>query len=133
MQANSITLAVDTANTGTTTNQVYTRFEEKTDRSTYIGATHVLDSRDMIQLYRTAPKRNGEFRGVARTSIKVTEDISVDNVSGDGQIVAPMLLECSFSIPVGATAAQTLELRQRLLALLDDDSVMADLVDIQEI
>lgn len=133
MQANSITLAVDLLNTGTTTDQVYTRFEERTDRSTYIGAAHALNDRDMIQFYRTAPKRNGEFKGVARTAVKLTEDTSVDNVSGDGSIVAPLIADLSFSIPVGATPAETLVLRQRLIALLDDDSVMADLVNIQEI
>lgn len=133
MQANSITLAVDTANTGTTTDQVYTRHEELTDRSTYIGASYQLDNRDMIQLYRTAPKRNGEYRGTARTAVKLTEDVSVDNVSGDGSIVAPMIMEVTFSIPVGATAAQTLELRQRGIALLDDDAIVADLIDKQEI
>lgn len=133
MQDNSITLAVDTANTGSTTNQVYTRFRESTDRTTYVGAAHTLDARDTIQLYRTAPKRNGEFKGTARTAIKLTEDVSVDNVSGDGSIVAPMIMEVSFSIPVGATAAQTLELRQRGIALLDDDTIVADLIDKQEI
>lgn len=133
MQDNSITLAVDTANTGVTTDQVYTRHEELTDRSTYIGASHALDARDIVQFYRTAAKRNGEYRGTARSAFKLTEDISVDNVSGDGSIVAPLIMEVSFSVPVGATAAQTLELRQRGIALLDDDAIVADLIDKQEI
>lgn len=133
MQDNSITLAVDTANTGTTTDKVFTRHREDSNRTTYVGPGHVLDSRNMLQFYRTDPNRNGDFRGVARTAIKFTLDIDVDNADGSGQITAPLIVEANFSVPVGATAAQTLEARQHLIALLDDDSISGDLVDLQEI
>jgi len=110
------------------------RHEETTTRSTYVDdASHSVDSRDIMQLYRTAAKRNGESRGTSKSAVKLTSDVSVPNASGSGDIVLPLIAEVSFSVPVGVTAAQTLELRQQLVALLDDDAVMAALNDVLEI
>lgn len=133
MQANTLTLSVDPANDSNPEDQVYTRHEENVNRSTYIGVGHTVDSRILLQLYRSAPKRNGVTRGTSKSTVKFTEDIAVSNVAGDGDIVLPLICEISFSVPVGATAAQTMELRQRAVSILDDDSIMADLNDTLEI
>jgi len=53
----------------------------------------------------------------------------VTGVDGTTTVTAPIIVEVSFSVPVGATAAQTMLHRQRALALLDLDSVMAPLND----
>lgn len=129
MQPNSIVLPVDELNNETTVNHTYTRYEETLNKSTYISGTSVPVARDMLQLYRTPHKVSGNFRGVSKSAIKFTEDIIVDGVDGISQITAPIIVEVSFSVPVGATAAQTLLARQKALACLDLDSVMAPLND----
>lgn len=133
MQDNVITLSVDVANNSTLVNQAYTRHEENTNRSTYVGPAHALDSRNVMQFYRTAPRQNGEFRGTAKSSVKFTEDFAVNNASGTGTITSPLIAEVSFSVPVGVATADILEMRQRLIALLDDDSIMGDLNELLEI
>lgn len=133
MQANTITLSVDPANDGNPENQAFLRSEETANRTTYIGPGHTLASRNIMQLYRTYPKRSGESRGNSKSSVKFTLDIEVDNASGSGTIVLPLIGEVSFSVPVGTTPAQTQELRQQLLAVLDDETVAAALVDILQI
>lgn len=133
MQNDTITLSVDVTNSGSPTSEPYTRHEELANRSTYIGADHTLADRNTLQFYRTPPRRNGEFLGAAKTSLKFTQDTSVANASGDGNIVAPLIMEVQISAPVGVTEADLVHLRQRVLAVLDDDSVSGPLMFTQEI
>lgn len=126
MQPNVITLAVDVENSGSTADQDYTRFEEYLNRSVYVADGHALDARNTLGLYRTVPKPNGNFKGVAKTSMKFTEDVTV--VGSDGSdLTAPIIVEVGFSVPVGALASKILEIRQRALALLDRDDIMTPL------
>lgn len=132
MQPNEIVLTVDEDNDGVTTadvNLTYTRFEENLNRSSYITANHSLDTRDTLGLYRTIPKSNGNFKGTAKSSLKFTRDIQVLGKDGVSLITAPQLIEVSSSNPIGATPAQTLEMRQRAIAILDRDDIMAPLMD----
>jgi hypothetical protein len=133
MQPNTVTLAVDLLNTGATTNVVFTRHEELTNRSTYRSPSHSLASRDILQLYRTAPTRSGDFLGAAKTTVKFTQDVAVDNASGTGTLTAPLIVEINFSVPVGTPDAEILVSRQRAIALLDMDTVMVPLNSLQEI
>lgn len=134
MQADPITLSVDLANTGTTTDKVFVRFDgEGGNRSTYVGPGHTPSSRNMMQMYRTFAVRSGQFLGSEKTNIKFTQDVSVPNADGSGNIVAPMIIEASASFPVGTTAAQKLAFRQHLIAILDRDDVAGPLHEIQEI
>lgn len=127
MQPEVITLAVDKANTGTTTDKAYTRFDEYQNRSVYIGPSHDMAAREQLAMYRTFPKVNGNFRGVAKTAIKVTRDKAVTGVDGVSTLTAPMIGDVSFSIPVGVTVADVIELRQEIIALLDLDVIMTAL------
>lgn len=128
MQPNVITLSVDEENDNVgPVNHVFTRFDEYQNRSGYISADHTLSNPDTLTLYRTMPKPNGTFRGVGKTSFKFSKSIVVTGVDGVSQLSAPLIVEVSFSIPVGATSSQILIARQRALALLDLDSVMSPL------
>lgn len=132
MQPDTFTLAVNDDNDDGTTaavDQVYNRFDEYQNRSVYIDENHTLALRNTITLYRSLPKTSGNFRGVAKTAIKLTEDVEVDGVDSTTTNVAPGLIDVSFSIPVGATPAFALELRMRAVALLLDDTIMIPLVD----
>jgi len=129
MLDNTITLAVDELNTDSTTNHVFDRFEEYSNRSVYIGANHALTARDTLSFYRSFPKASGNFKGVAKTSFKFTQDLVVDGVDGIAQLTSPIITEVSFSVPVGVTAAEQMIARQRNIALLDDDTLMVALMN----
>lgn len=128
MQIDPITLEYDHDHDGGTTplhELEFTRAEEAPGRSLYVSENHTLSLRDTLAFYRTNPKVNGMFKGVAKTSVKFTFDISVPSTIGESSpVVAPMIVEASFSIPVGATPAQVLEIRQKLVALLNMDTQM---------
>lgn len=126
MQPNTIVLPVDLANNGTVVNQTFTRSEELVNRSTYRGPGNTLAVRNVAQLYRTLPKRTGAFLGACKTSVKFTRDITVLDAAG-ASVVAPLILELSFSVPVGASDADILALRQHGVAILDLDAVMIGL------
>lgn len=128
MQPNQITLAVDEENDGVgPVNHVFDRYEEYQNRSVYIGPNHAVDAKNTLSLYRTFPKASGNFKGTSKTAAKFSQDIIVDGVDGVAQITAPLIVELSFSVPVGATAAQILIARQKALALIDLDTVMTPL------
>lgn len=124
MQPNTVTLAVDVLNNGTTENQVYTRYEELQNRTAYIGASHVPDNRDVLGIYRTFPTKSGNFKGVAKSAAKLTKDIEVAGVDSSTTLTSAIILDFSASVPVGAAAADVKEARQRMIALLDDDTFM---------
>lgn len=130
MQADVITLAVDEDNSGEgTNNHVFNRFEEWQNRSVYIGPNHTLGTRNTIGLYRTFPKASGNFKGVAKPSIKYTKDVLVTGVDGVSQLTAPIIFDLSMSVPVGATSSDLLIAQMVFKALLARQDVMASLIE----
>lgn len=129
MQANVLTLAVDELNTASTEDHVYSRFEEYANRSVYTHSSHVLTARDTLALYRTFPKASGNFKGTAKCAFKFSQDLEVTGVDGLAALISPLIAEVSFSVPVGVSAAQQMIARQRCIALLDDDTIMAALMN----
>lgn len=132
MLDNTINLSVDTLNNGTPSNRVYIRYDEYQNRSIYKGPAHTLTTRDTLGVYRTPVKANGADNGVAKSAFKLTQDISVPGKSSTEMVVKPLICDVSFSIPVGATAAQTLEFRQRMIAAIDH-AIAARVVDELEV
>jgi len=130
MQADQIVLSVDAANDGNPANETYERYQEFENRSVYIGSTHVPEARDILALYRTFPNKSGNSKGVSKSTVKFTEDVEVAGVDSATTLTAPIILELSFSVPVGTPAATVVKLRQRALAMLDNDTLM-DSVNIQ--
>lgn len=130
MQPNQLVLDVDPQNNATVVEETYTRYEEYQNRAAYIGASHTPDNRDTISIYRTFPTKNGNFKGVAKSAVKLTKDLEVAGVDSSTTLTAPIILDLSFSVPVGATTADVKHARQRLIALLDDDSIM-DALNVQ--
>lgn len=130
MQDNVITLAVDELNDDNTVNHVFTRFDDSfANRSVYIGENHQLTARDTLSLYRSFPKAAGNFPGVAKSSIKFSMDHVITGVDGISQLTSPIIVEVSFSVPVGIDTAAQLIARQRAVALLDRDDVMVPLMN----
>jgi hypothetical protein len=127
MQPNTVTLSVDVANDASNTDEDYTRYDEYQNRAVYIGDDHVPELRNLLGIYRTFPTKNGNFKGTAKSSVKFTQDVLVTGVDGVSSLAAPIILDLSFSVPVGADVADLVHLRQRLLALIDDDTFMDSL------
>jgi len=127
MIANDITLNVDQLNDGNTVAEAYELSDRNGNRSVYVGESHALDARDTITFYRTFPTPHGNFKGVAKSSAKLTEDVQVTGKDGVSTLTAPMIREVSYSFPIGVSAADVLRFRQRGIALEDNDGVMDDL------
>lgn len=124
MQANQITLAVDELNNASTVDIDFNRFEEFANRSVYTSENHTLTAQDKLSLYRTFPKASGNFKGTAKSSFKFSWDQSVTGVDGLASLTSPIIADVGFSVPVGVTVANQLIVRQRLIALLDSDTIM---------
>lgn len=129
MLADVLTLAVDELNTDSTTDHVFDRFEEYQNRSVYTGVNHSVISRDSLSFYRTFPKVMGNFKGTAKCAMKFSKDYAVDGVDGIASLTSPLIIEVSCSVPVGIAVADQMIGRQRVIALLDDDSVMVKLMN----
>lgn len=132
-QVNPIVLAVDVLNDANTVDYTFSQFDNFSNRTVYIGEDHTIAGHDTLTLYRTFPKPAGNFCGMAKVAVKFSQAISVYGVDGVSTISAPLILEVSASIPVGATLAQQLVARQRGVALLDRDDVMVPLFNQQAI
>lgn len=130
MQPDQLVLPVDVANNGTTVDETFTRYEEFPNRSRYIGSGHTPGSRNELGIYRSFPTKTGNFKGVGKTSVKLTIDCSVPGVDSSTTVSAPVIIETTFSVPVGINAADLKKYRQRLIAALDSDTFM-DALNIQ--
>jgi hypothetical protein len=131
-QPTTFTLDVNEDNDDGTTAAVtytFTRSNTFENRVEYIESQSSLSMRDKIGLYRTMQKQNGNFRGVARTAVKITKDYEVPGVDAETTIVSPGVIDIGFNFPVGLTAAQTLALRMRACAMIMEDTIMVPLTD----
>lgn len=130
MLDNILTFAVDHDRDDTTTDELYERDNEVTaNRTVYKGADHTLALRNTMTVGRNWPKASGNFPGVAKTSVKFTQDIEVAGVDTSTTIVAPDIAEASFSLPVGTTAAQAMHMRERLIAALNHQDFITRLTE----
>jgi hypothetical protein len=127
MQPDSITLAVDVLNNDTTEDIDFEKFDGSKSRSVYISENHSPVDRDTLMLYRGEPKQNGNFKGVLKTALKFSRDVEVEGVDETTTLKSPIITEVSFSVPLGATDADILIERQRVVALLDRDDIMVPL------
>jgi len=128
MLNDQITISVDDANNDVLVDTDFNRHTEFQNRSVYVSDAHTVAMRDELSFYRAFPKRNGNFNGVSKSSIKLTRDMEVPGFDSSTSLLAPLITEINFSVPVGVTAADILRHRQTLYALLDVDVIMDKLV-----
>lgn len=126
MQPDTITIAVDKLNNGTTENQVYERVREEGLKSTYHGPNHSANARDTLSFIANDPKPSGNYPGVQKSVVKLTTDLIGAGVNGL-DVKQPLIATLEFSVPAIATDAEVLEMRQRLYALMDTDAIMVAL------
>lgn len=129
MLANTITLSVDAGNTGSPSDVLYNRFDELKDRSVYTGEDHTYTKRDTLGFYRTLPKRAGKSLGVKKSAFKLTRDQEVPGTNSETTNIAPLISDVSFSIPVGTSQVEIIAMVQRMVSLLDSNSLILQLCD----
>lgn len=125
MLPNSITLAVDTANNGTTANETWSRTSYGTNDSLYVGPlnnTGII--RDQLRFTRSYPQKSGNFAGYLVSTVKFVREIEVEGVNITTLEKRPITVELRVVVPAGATTAEVVEARQRMLALMDNDTIM---------
>lgn len=133
MLDNSKTFAVDHDRDATPTDEVWTRFDEGSNRSLYVGPSHEIGNRNTLTVLRTLPTVVGNFKGTRKSSIKITTDKAVEGVDSTTTVQAPVIGTVSFSMPVGVTAADAMHLRERLREILDDQDFITRLTESLEI
>ena len=129
MLDNTITFQVDELGNDTLVPTAYMRIEEYLGRSLYKSPSHSLEARDTLTVTRSMPKPSGNFRGVKKSAIKDTIDVTVPGVDATTSIVAPAIGAVNFSLPVGTSAATALLLRERLIAKLQHQDFITRLTE----
>lgn len=125
MQENIIEFDVNENHDGTTiVERMLRRAEEGNGRSVYHMDGHTRLRRQTLTLLRTYAKKVGSFNGTDKTAFKFTLDKEVQAVDPTSSVVAPLIAEVSFSIPVGTSPENVLALRQTLVAVLNFDQMM---------
>lgn len=128
MQPNILSIDVDPLNNGTIEIDAFSRFEEFQNRSVYVGPGHSLTSKNLLSLYRTLPKVTGNFRGQAKGAVKTTEDTVVLGTDGVSNLTGQIIVETTYSYPVGVSVAALKRARMKHLGVNDDDDVMDPLL-----
>lgn len=86
------------------------------DKSTYNLTGHTTLLRRTLGFGRTYPKRNGAFLGVARGSVKFTDDREVLDAKGN-TVISPDIVEITFNAPVGAVESDVDKIVDYLAAI----------------
>lgn len=132
MQENTITLAVDVAHNATLVDKDFYRYDLYQNRSVYRSEDHTVASPDTLTFYRTQPKQSGNYLGQVKSAAKFSKTLTVKGVDG-ADVQGPCIIEVSASVPVGATEAIQMEIRQRAVSLLNREDVFAKLMGLLEI
>lgn len=129
--SSTLNVQIDKENDGSAIAVVLTELDRSADRSRYKFPSHSLISRDQVEFMRTFNKKSGNFNGVARSSVKLTRDVTVPGVDVTTSVTAPQIAQISFSNPVGTTPAQDLELAMRLVGIIIDNVIRPKLLALE--
>lgn len=132
MLSNTMTVTVDlSAASGLASEEVvFSRYEEQTNKTLYVGPNHLPSNRDVLQFARSFPTKVGAFKGIQKTSFKLTKDVSVVG-DASNTFVVPLILEVSLSLPVG-TDSLLLERARKVAAELLIDSTLMNTFNVQQ-
>lgn len=126
----SLTLAVDVANDANPSNEVFTLHRFNETRKVFKGPNHTDSQEQLLTVTVSDPTINGENPGRRKSTLKFTNDVTISNVSGSGDLREPIISSYNMSIPVGATPAEIMAERQRMIALIDSDVIVAPVTDV---
>jgi len=126
----TLTLSVDKANDSNAVNEVFTRDGGAVapNKSLYYGDLHTVDAKETLAFARVPAKVNGNFKGTNRSSQKYSRTFTVLAVDGSNMDVIATT-ECIDSFPAGMTSAQKKEMRQYMISVRDNDTIMTAVHD----
>lgn len=124
MLSNTISVSYDALGDAQSVEKTYTRYDEYQNRTVYVGENHSPIDKDTLTFYRSFPKQVGNYKGVAKTSFKISKDVEVPGVDGLATFSSPVIIEVTFSVPLGVTDAEALRLRHLASSILSSDSLM---------
>lgn len=107
--------------------ETFDGFERHLHSSIYHGENHVIGARNLLALSRVLPKKNDNFKGFARTSYKITQDVVVLGEDGLAQLTVPAIVKTEYVLPVGIDAGIALAIRRRNAAVAGSESVVEPL------
>lgn len=90
------------------------------DKSVFLGENHTPTTKDTLSFYRRPAKRNGNFFGVNRTSLKFHKDVTVPGIDGL-DVNSAVIVELNISAPAGAESEALSLLKGPLRDLLFSD------------
>lgn len=123
MLNDTFTFAVDTAATGTTTDETYSRYSESSDKSTYVGATNSMAARDQLVFSRSFATASGNFAGAYHAAFKVFWDRTVPGVDTSTERTEPIIVTVDARIPLGATYEDILHALQRATSVITTGAI----------
>lgn len=132
MLENNYTLSIDVANNSTLVDVDYTRYDQYNNRSVYVSENHVPGAEEKLTFYRTFPTSVGNFKGVRKTAFKFAWTCEVPGNDGT-TVQSSNIAEVSFSLPVGVSSADAMKIRQAVITLLDNDTIMVPLHEQQNV
>jgi hypothetical protein len=122
----NITIAVDTANSGSTTNETYSLVSPESGKSSWKLDGSALSDKDQMVIYATPPKRSGNFRGVVRGGVKFTHGVTVPGVNVDDSLESQIIVQITGSAPEGVDDADLVLVIQRAVAFACNNGLVLD-------
>lgn len=123
MLSDTYTFAVDTAATGTTTDELYSRYSESSNKSTYVGPENSMATRDQIVFSRSFATASGNFAGAYHAAFKVFWDRSVSGVDTSTTRTEPIIVTVDARVPLGATQEDITHALQRAAGVLTTGAI----------
>lgn len=99
----SNTLVIPVLLDSTPENVEFRRFEENSNRTVYIGPEHQLDSKQVLIVSRSLPKKSGNFRGNLTTEVRIFDDVTIKAADGS-DLSVPGSITITAVLPVGCNA-----------------------------
>jgi hypothetical protein len=130
-QAEQFTLNVNEDNDDGTTAEVEKIFHRKevyNGRSLYTTDASSSLARETLGLYASPAKPSGNILGTNKASVKTTCDCSVPGADGVAVYTKPIILKLEASIPAGADTTLVKAELMKLAAVMQDDSIMDQLI-----
>jgi hypothetical protein len=116
------TLSYDPENDASSISAAFTKFDQTSTLSIYTGPNHTFLQRETLSFQRTLPRKEGDFLGFKRSSIKTTVDVDCVNDAGEVSKV-PVIITTKAAVPVGAVDAQALAALQLHRGVVADDAI----------
>lgn len=98
------------------------------DRALLVGPDHAIGRKDVVQAYRTLPKKNGVSNGAAKGAIKYSSEELVPGVDASTSHLDLNLFNLDVRIPVGQTEEEFRNKFRRFRAMINQEQLMVDLL-----